>query len=191
MIYNILTKRVVAEYTGRPVKAQDYYEGVRKLLLFYNATDMYENMLKGLFVYFESRGCTFLLADRPSVLDDVLQDSKVNRKKGFHADEKITQYGNGLIKAWLLEPHSEDDPEVLNLHRLRSIPLIQELIAWDPEGNYDRVDALRGVMLYLAELRKFYHDTAGSKDKETPIFKQAFFERPLFVKSHTPQIKFN
>jgi len=44
---------IVAEYTGRPATAEDYYENVRKLLLYYNARLLYENQWKGLATYFK------------------------------------------------------------------------------------------------------------------------------------------
>lgn len=43
---------IVAEYTGRPATAEEYYENVRKLLTYYNARLLYENERKGLFPYF-------------------------------------------------------------------------------------------------------------------------------------------
>ena len=45
----------VAEYTGRPDTAKEYYENVRKLLTYYNAQTLYENNLKGLKIYFEQK----------------------------------------------------------------------------------------------------------------------------------------
>lgn len=46
------TDKIVAEYTGRPMLAEDYFEICRKLCLFYNARLNYENNKKGLFGYF-------------------------------------------------------------------------------------------------------------------------------------------
>nr|DAL80266.1 MAG TPA: Terminase large subunit [Caudoviricetes sp.] len=34
---------IVAEYTGRPKSAEEFYENVRKLLIYYNARLMFEN----------------------------------------------------------------------------------------------------------------------------------------------------
>ena len=53
-------KRKVAEYTGRPKSAEEFYENVRKLLLYYNARAMYENQNKGIFVYFTTVSYTHL-----------------------------------------------------------------------------------------------------------------------------------
>jgi len=53
LIMNRFTREIVAEYTGRTDNPKDYYEICRKLLLYYNATGMYEQNLPGLFTYFE------------------------------------------------------------------------------------------------------------------------------------------
>ena len=62
---------IVAEYTGRPKSAEDFYENVRKLLIYYNARAMYENQNKGIFVYFTNKHCDYLLADQPDIINDI------------------------------------------------------------------------------------------------------------------------
>ena len=42
LVLDLWTDRIVAEYTGRPMFADDLYEIVRKLCLFYNGKTMYE-----------------------------------------------------------------------------------------------------------------------------------------------------
>lgn len=54
---------IVAEYTGRPDTAEEYYENVRKLLIFYNARLLFENERKGIYPYFTNKHCDYLLAD--------------------------------------------------------------------------------------------------------------------------------
>lgn len=54
---------IVAEYTGRPDTAEEYYENVRKLLVFYNARLLFENERKGIYPYFTNKHCDYLLAD--------------------------------------------------------------------------------------------------------------------------------
>jgi len=45
----------VAEYTGRPDTADEFYEKVRLLALYYNARILYENEKKGLYSYFSHK----------------------------------------------------------------------------------------------------------------------------------------
>ena len=126
---------IVAEYTGRPSTAEEFYENVRKLAIYYNARIMYENQNKGLFPYFVAKHCDYLLADQPDILNDIIGNSKVNRKKGCHMNKQIKQWGEGLIKDWL---NDEKAPGHKNLHDILSEPLLEELIAYNDIGNFDR-----------------------------------------------------
>ena len=87
-VMNTITQQIVAEYTGRPEMADTFYENVRRLAVFYNATVMYENNIKGLYVYFVNRYSEHLLAEKPAILDD--GDNKLvsvgRRKYGYTAN---------------------------------------------------------------------------------------------------------
>ena len=126
---------IVAEYTGRPNTAEDFYENVRKLLIYYNARAMYENQNKGLFVYFTNKHCDYLLADQPDIINDIVGNSKVQRKKGCHMNKQIKAWGEGLIKDWLNDINADGKK---NLYNILSEPLLEELIAYNDIGNFDR-----------------------------------------------------
>lgn len=126
---------IVAEYTGRPATAEEYYENLRKLAIYYNGRIMYENERKGLFPYFTAKHCDYLLADQPDIISDIVSNSKVQRKKGCHMNKQIKQWGEGLIKDWLNE---EKAPGHKNLHDILSEPLLEELISYNDIGNFDR-----------------------------------------------------
>ena len=111
---------IVAEYTGRPATAEEYYENLRKLALYYNARIMYENERKGLFPYFTAKHCDYLLADQPDIINDIVSNSKVQRRKGCHMNKQIKQWGEGMIKEWLNEEYA---PGKKNLTRILSEPL--------------------------------------------------------------------
>lgn len=149
-IMNKLTERIVAEYTGRPNTANNYYENVRRMLLYYNAKCNYENNWKGLFTYFNNRHHAHLLCDTPKIVHDKIADkSLLNRGAGTPGTLPIQKWARELILIWLTTPVSPGS-ERLNLHTIRSIPLLQELIYWHKDGNFDRVDAL-GMLLILKE----------------------------------------
>lgn len=140
---------IVAEYTGRPSTAEEYYENLRKLAVYYNGRIMYENERKGLFPYFTAKHCDYLLADQPDIISDIVGNTKVQRKKGCHMNKQIKQWGEGLIKDWLNE---EQAPGKKNLHNILSEPLLEELISYNDTGNFDRVMALMQVMIYREQL---------------------------------------
>ena len=167
------TDCIVAEYSGRPATAEEYYENVRKLLTLYNAKLLFENERKGIYPYFTNKHCDYLLADQPDkVIGEIFHDSKVQRRKGCHMSKQIRQYAEGLIKEWLLEEFSPGHP---NLERIYSEPLIEELLLDDGERNVDRVIALCMVMIYREELYQVKVAAAKEQNKQVD-----FFEAPLF-----------
>lgn len=180
-IYDKLCKRIVAEYTGRPATYKDYYEGVRRLLKYYNARCLYENERKGIFDYFDYKNETYLLLDQPDyIIREISPNSKVQRGKGMHMTDAFKEYGEELINTWLLESAEDvEQPNHLNLHKLRSIPLVKELIAYNEEGNFDRVMALMMVMFHIQEMRR--HKVEEQKIKT--VYDDPFFKRMPFKKN--------
>ncbi len=166
---------IVAEYTGRPSTAEEYYENLRKLAVYYNGRIMYENERKGLFPYFTAKHCDYLLADQPDIISDIVGNTKVQRKKGCHMNKQIKQWGEGLIKDWLNE---EQAPGKKNLHNILSEPLLEELISYNDTGNFDRVMALMQVMIYREQL---YNLKVKEKKKENK--NRVLFEGPIFTQA--------
>lgn len=167
---------IVAEYSGRPDTAEEYYENVRKLLIFYNARLLFENERKGIYPYFTNKHCDYLLADQPDkIISEVFKDSKVQRRKGCHMTKSIRAYGEGLILEWLMD---EFEPGHPNIERIYSEPLIEELIENDGIKNVDRVIALCMTMMYREELYQI--KVAKSKEENKQV---ELFEMPLFGQS--------
>ena len=164
---------IVAEYSGRPNTAEEYYENVRKLLIMYNARLLFENERKGIYPYFTNKHCDYLLADQPDkVITEIFKDSKVQRRKGCHMTKSIRDYGEGLILEWLMDEYEPGHP---NLERIYSEPLLEELILTDGIRNVDRVIALCMVMIYREELFQIKVSAAKEKNKQVELF-----ELPLF-----------
>lgn len=164
---------IVAEYSGRPATAEEYYENVRKLLIFYNARLLFENERKGIYPYFTNKHCDYLLADQPDkVITEVFKDSKVSRRKGCHMTKSIRDYGEGKILEWMMDEYEPGHP---NIERIFSEPLIEELIENDGIKNVDRVIALCMVMLYREELYQIKVSAAKDKNKQVELF-----DLPLF-----------
>ena len=169
------TDVIVAEYSGRPDTAEEYYENVRKLLLFYNARLLFENERKGIYPYFTNKHCDYLLADQPDkVISELFKNSTVQRRKGCHMTKQIRAYGEGLILEWMMEEYEPGHP---NIERIFSEPLIEELIMDDQVRNVDRVIALCMVMIYREELYQVKVSSAKEKNKQVELF-----DMPLFGK---------
>ncbi len=178
----------MAEYTGRPEFADEFYENCRKLCIYYNAKCLYENQLKGLKIYFEQKHCLHYLCEQPQIIKDIVKDSKVSRGYGIHMN-RGKNGSNGIkdqceiyLKQWLLEEKLDiEGKKILNLHTILSIPLLKELIAYDREGNFDRVIAFMLCILQQKEQHKI-HIEESLNDKESI---DKFFSKPLFVKSNS------
>lgn len=177
VVLDLFTDRIVAEYTGRQTYADDNFEIVRLLCLFYNAKCLYESNKKGLYAYFSKLNCTHLLADTPEYLRDkqlVKYSAFGSNAKGVNATAAVNNYANSLIRDWLLKPVNttiEEDGEskfiqVPNLYFLRNRALIEELIAFNPEINVDRIRALGMVMLYREEKLILYQGNINAEAME-------------------------
>lgn len=178
-VLDLWTDRIVAEYTGRLGFADDNFEVVRQLCIFYNAKCLYESNKKGLYAYFSKMNCTHLLADTPEYLRDkqlVKYSSIGSNAKGVNASAAINNYANGLVRDWLLKPVNtviEEDGEekevtVPNLSFIRNRALLEELIAFNPEINVDRVRALGMVMLYREEKMILYQGHPEKEEDKIP-----------------------
>ena len=184
---------IVAEYTGRPSTAEEYYENVRKLLTFYNARLLFENERKGIYPYFTNKHCDYMLADQPDkIITEIFKDSKVQRRKGCHMTKQIRAYGEGLILEWLMEEYEPGHP---NLERIYSEPLLEELIQTDGVKNVDRVIALCMTMIYREEL--FQIKVAANKEEnkqvelfELPLFSQKYWETDDGIQDDIPTFSF-
>ena len=193
-VLDLYTDSIVAEYTGRQAFAEDNYEIVRKLCLFYNAKCLYESNKKGLYAYFARLNCTHLLADTPEYLRDkqmVKYSAFGSNAKGVNASAAINNYANGLLKDWLLKPIptiiTEDGEEkeitIPNLYRLKNRALIEELINFTPEINVDRIRAMGMVMLYREEKMILYQGNP-SADREEKANSDYLGNDPFFSKNY-------
>ncbi|QOR58272.1 terminase [uncultured phage cr106_1] len=178
-VLDLWTDKIVAEYTGRQAFADDNFEIVRLLCLFYNANCLYESNKKGIFAYFKKMNCTHLLADTPEYLRDkqlIKYSNFGSNQKGVNATAAINMYANSLIRDWLMKPVTftiQGEAEVqevttYNLFNLRNRALIEELIAFNPEINVDRIRALGMVMLYREEKMILYNGNPSKDSEEVP-----------------------
>lgn len=197
-VLDLWTDKIVAEYTGRQSFAEDNFEIVRLLCLFYNAKCLYESNKKGIYAYFAKMNCTHLLADTPEYLRDkqmIKYSSFGSNQKGVNATAAINNYANGLIRDWLMKPVTmittidgvEQEVVTQNLFFLRNRALIEELIAFNPEINVDRIRALGMVMLYREEKMVLYQGNP-SRDKDvTP--KDYIGNDPFFTNNYDKKFK--
>lgn len=174
-VLDLWTDRIVAEYTGRPPFADDYYEICRKLCLFYNGRLNYEYNKKGLFSHFSTRNSLYLLTDVLEFLKEkqMMKDGYGNKSKGTNASLAINAYARSRLRSWLLAPvpimqtidGEEKEVMVPRLFTVRNRALLKELINYNSEGNFDRISAM-GMLMLLREDRMIRYQGDVSKEKQ-------------------------
>lgn len=174
-VLDLWTDKIVAEYTGRPPFADDYYEICRKLCLFYNGRLNYEYNKKGLFSHFSTRNSLYLLTDVLDFLKEkqMMKDGYGNKSKGTNASPAINAYARSRLRSWLLAPvpimqtidGEEKEVMVPRLFTVRNRALLKELINYNSEGNFDRISAM-GMLMLLREDRMIRYQGDVSKEKQ-------------------------
>lgn len=195
-VLDLWTDKIVAEYTGRPMFAEDFYEICRRLCLYYNGRMNYENNKKGLFSYFSKNNCTYLLTDQLEFLRDKQMIKDVgygNKAKGTNATLAVNSYAKNLLRAWLLRPTiviQEVDGEptevaVPALFSVRSRALIKELINFNNEGNFDRISAM-GMLMLLREDKMITYQGNISKERQERESASYLGNDPFFSRNYKP-----
>lgn len=197
-VLDLWTDRIVAEYTGRPSFADDYYEICRKLCLFYNGRLNYEYNKKGLFSHFSTRNSLYLLTDVLDFLKEkqMMKDGYGNKSKGTNASPAINAYARSRLRSWLLAPvpimqtidGEEKEVMVPRLFTVRNRALLKELINYNSEGNFDRISAM-GMLMLLREDRMIRYQGDVSKEKQESANNSYDGNDPFFKRNYDFRFK--
>ncbi len=193
-VLDLWTDKIVAEYTGRPLFAEDFYEICRRLCLYYNGRMNYENNKKGLFSYFSKNNCTYLLTDQLEFLRDKQMIKDVgygNKAKGTNATLAVNSYAKNLLRTWLLRPtvvvqDVDGEPTevaIPALFNLRSRAFIKELINFNNEGNFDRISAM-GMLMLLREDKMITYQGNISKERQERESASYLGNDPFFSRNY-------
>ena len=77
-----------------------------------------------------------------------------------------------MLRDWLLAPSGEGK---LNLHRIRSKPLLRELINYNNLANFDRVIALMLCVIQMTQMYKIVTETKEEIKEEDSFFGRIMF----------------
>lgn len=166
--------QIVASYIGRPYLGKNQVnEILHKLSLFYgNAKIYFENAVGNVKDYFEKIHKLDLLALQPNTV--------FNKKASFNtpismiygypmSNQKIKWEALQYVRQWLLEPR---DNNYRNLDLIPDRFLLQQLIAFNMEGNFDAVMGLVGAIIGLEEInnlnkrKEIVEETQSELEKE-------------------------
>lgn len=177
-VFDLWKDCIVAEYTGRHSFAEENYEMLRLLCIFYNGRCLYESNKKGCYAYFYKKHSLQYLAETPEYLRDkqlIKYSSFGSNAYGVNASGAINSYADSLLKDWFLKPIMEtikDENGELkeiftsNLFTIKNRALLEEAIAYNPEINVDRIRAMGMVMLYREEFLIKYGNNLNQEARE-------------------------
>lgn len=173
---------IVAEYVGRPETADKCDDIALKLSLLYNTDVMFESNVDHTKKYFERRRMLHKLALQPDrVISKNIKKSEVARKFGCHLDKNMKAAGEEYVKEWLLTvlDYDENGDEITVIDHIYSIGLLEELIKYYRDGNFDRVCALFQIMFQLQdeELEKEYDEEEKSNERIKELLDFKLFRR--------------
>jgi hypothetical protein len=170
--------QIVATYVGRPFLGKNQVnEILYKLSLLYgNATIYFENNVGNVKDYFEKIRRLDLLALQPITV--------FNKKASYNTTQSLV-YGYNMsndkvkwealqyLRSWLLEEREKTDNYIVrNLDLIPDPALLQELIGFTLEGNFDRVMSCIGFVLALEELYNIDKRKADYSDKTSELEKE-------------------
>ena len=96
-----------------------------------------------------------------------IKSSKVARIYGCHMNIQLKDAGERYVKEWLLTvlDYDEHGNRITVIDKIYSIRLLEELIAYNREGNFDAVSALFMCMFQVQEevLGKTYDKSSEHK----------------------------
>lgn len=168
---------IVASWVGRPASQDDYNRKLFLLAEYYNAKIGFENDRGEVIPYAKRFKRLHFLQEQFEMLHKKELMSTVQREYGMHMTGPRKAQGEVYIKDWLLTPRGVDVAGnlKLNLHHIYDVALIEELIKYNREGNFDRVMALMIGMFHLKEIE----GTVPTEHQETRA-EDEFFERQWF-----------
>lgn len=145
---------IVAEYIGRLENPDEIDEIAEYFADFFNTQIMHENECVGVKNYFRRKKRMGLLAIQPdAVISKNVKNSKVSRIVGCHMTPQLKDAGERYIKTWLttvLDYDIEGNP-ITVIDKIDSRRLLEELICYYREGNFDLVSALIMCLFQVQE----------------------------------------
>jgi hypothetical protein len=139
----------VASYSARPSDIKQWNETARRLIKYYNARTLCENDEMSFINYMVDKGDAHYLEVQPQWLKQIVPNTTVHRDYGIHRSAKqIRDFLDGQLKEYLDQVVFENRDEngsvtnqIFGVSRILDPMLLEEIIKFDKEKNFDRVIA--------------------------------------------------
>lgn len=139
----------VASYCARPGDIKTWNETARRLIKYYNARTLCENDEMSFINYMVDKGDAHYLEAQPQWLKQIVPNTTVKRDFGIHRSAlQIRNFLDGQLKEYteqvVLEEKDENGSitnQVFGFSKILDPMLLEEIIKFDKEKNFDRVIA--------------------------------------------------
>lgn len=170
---------IVASYVGRPDTQDEYNNTLFLLAQYYNARIGFENDRGEIIPYAKRHKVMQYLLPEVEIFDktDNVRIKKLGRSYGMSMGSKQRKgQAEIYLRDWLKSPRGKDEKgeAKLNLHYIYDLALIDELIKYNPRGNFDRVSAIMVGMFHLKDLHSREVRVIAEQSSND------FFERSFF-----------
>jgi hypothetical protein len=182
----------VASYCARPDKKETWEEQARLLIKYFNARTLCENDEISFIEYMKAKGDAHYLEKQPQWLLEVVPNSTVKREFGIHRSaQKIINYLHTCLKSYSEDIiYSEKDEEgnttkeVYGMSKIFDPMLLEEIIQYNDEGNFDRIVAAELAIAQAMKMDPILGKVGGSNDDRVKSLYNKKKSNKLFVTSN-------
>ena len=171
----------VASYCARPDKKETWEEQARLLIKYYNARTLCENDDISFIEYMKAKGDAHYLEKQPEWLKEIVPNTTVKRDYGIHrSSEKIIDYLHTCLKKYMenaifkeTNEAGEVVREVLGVSKIFDPVLLEEVIQYNDQGNFDRIVAAELAIAQALKMDPIMGKIGGTSDERvTSMFKK-------------------
>jgi len=163
----------VASYCARPDKKETWEEQARFLIKYYNARTLCENDDISFIEYMKAKGDAHYLERQPDWLKEIVPNTTVKRDYGIHrSSQKIIDYLHTCLKKYMEAPifvekndAGEVIREVLGVSKIFDPVLLEEIIQYNDQGNFDRIIAAELAIAQALKMDPIMGKIGGTSDE--------------------------
>lgn len=165
---------IVASFAARPDKKEDWEEQARLLCKYYNSRVVVENDEISFIEYMKAKGDAHMLVKMSEIgwLKEINPNTTVTREYGVHRSApKNLNYLHSSLKKYLEEEvYVERDESgsviktLLGVHKILDPMLLEEIIQYTEDGNYDRIVAIELAIAQANAMDPIF-GAAGKEDE--------------------------
>jgi hypothetical protein len=163
----------VASYCARPDKKETWEEQARLLIKYYNARALCENDDISFIEYMKNKGDAHYLEKQPEWLKEIVPNTTVKRDYGIHRSAaKVIDYLHTCLKKYMESPifvekndAGEVIREVLGVSKIFDPVLLEEIIQYNDQGNFDRIVAAELAIAQALKMDPIMGKIGGTSDE--------------------------